>query len=250
MTVVNRIVNAAKETGGNLAAILARLPAAFGAGGGVKVDGSGTALPISAASLPLPTGAATAAAQTTGNDSLADIASDTLSINTHANSLDMKTPSLGQALAASSVPVVLTAIQIAQLAQTGQLPAALGAAVVAASVPVVNAVASTIQGLTLPVAGLQIKATPGTCFSCTWTNSTGGAVFIHFYDGNAQPSAGARPLWYSGSIASANVGSGGMGHITKGVPCPTVGILAILSSTQGTYTAVASTDFKYVFFFE
>lgn len=114
----------------------------------------------------------------------------------------------------------------------------------------VNAVASTIQGLTLPVTGLQIKATPGTCFSCTWTNSTGGAVFIHFYDGNAQPSAGARPLWYSGSIASANVGSGGMGHITKGVPCPNTGILAILSSTQGTYTAIASTDFKYVFFFE
>lgn len=39
------------------------LPAALGAGGGLKVDGSGTALPVSAASLPLPTGAATAALQ-------------------------------------------------------------------------------------------------------------------------------------------------------------------------------------------
>lgn len=39
------------------------LPAALGAGGGVKVDGSGTALPVSAAALPLPSGAATSALQ-------------------------------------------------------------------------------------------------------------------------------------------------------------------------------------------
>lgn len=36
------------------AAKTGQFPAALGAGGGVKVDGSGTALPISAASLPLP----------------------------------------------------------------------------------------------------------------------------------------------------------------------------------------------------
>lgn len=49
----------------------------------------------------LPTGASTLVAQTTGNTSL--------------NSIDSKTPSLGQALAASSVPVVLTAAQISTL---------------------------------------------------------------------------------------------------------------------------------------
>jgi hypothetical protein len=42
-----------------IAALAGGLPLALGAGGGVKIDGSGTALPISAASLPLPTGAAT-----------------------------------------------------------------------------------------------------------------------------------------------------------------------------------------------
>lgn len=42
-----------------LTSMIAQLPAALGAGGGLKVDGSGTALPISAASLPIPTGAAT-----------------------------------------------------------------------------------------------------------------------------------------------------------------------------------------------
>ncbi|HEX3486131.1 MAG TPA: hypothetical protein VHT51_13800, partial [Micropepsaceae bacterium] len=42
-----------------LTSVIGLLPAALGAGGGMKVDGSGTALPVSAASLPLPTGAAT-----------------------------------------------------------------------------------------------------------------------------------------------------------------------------------------------
>ena len=57
--------------------------------------------PISAASLPLPTGASTSALQTTGNTSL--------------SSIDTKTPALGQALAAASVPVVLTAAQLTTL---------------------------------------------------------------------------------------------------------------------------------------
>lgn len=49
----------------------------------------------------LPAGAATSALQTTGNNSLA--------------SIDGKTPALGQALAAGSVPVVLTAAQLTTL---------------------------------------------------------------------------------------------------------------------------------------
>ena len=44
----------------------------------LKVDGSGVTQPVSAASLPLPTGASTAANQATGNTSLASIDSKTL----------------------------------------------------------------------------------------------------------------------------------------------------------------------------
>lgn len=60
-----------------------------------------TTQPVSAATLPLPTGASTSALQTTGNSSL--------------SSIDTKTPALGQALAAASTPVVLTAAQITTL---------------------------------------------------------------------------------------------------------------------------------------
>jgi hypothetical protein len=55
--------------------------------------------PVSAASLPLPSGASTAANQTTGNNSLA--------------SIDTKTPALGQAAMAASSPVVIASNQSA-----------------------------------------------------------------------------------------------------------------------------------------
>lgn len=67
----------------------------------LSVDNSSVTQPISASSLPLPTGSSTSALQTTGNASL--------------SSLDSKSPSLGQALAAASIPVVLPSAQISTL---------------------------------------------------------------------------------------------------------------------------------------
>ena len=63
----------------------------------VAIASDQTAVPISAASLPLPTGAATAANQTTGNASL--------------SSIDTKFPAKGQANMASSTPVVVASDQ-------------------------------------------------------------------------------------------------------------------------------------------
>jgi hypothetical protein len=119
----------------------------------------GETQPISAATLPLPAGASTAASQSTGNTSLSNI--------------DTKTPALGQALAAASIPVVLTAAQQTALtppaAITGYATSAnqttgntsigsidtktpaLGQALAAGSVPVVLPVAQ-ITTLTPPAA--------------------------------------------------------------------------------------------------
>jgi hypothetical protein len=91
--------------------------AAFGVTGNpfFIAPGTGAVFPISATSLPLPTGAATSALQSTGNASLATIATNT--------------PALGQALAAASSPVVLPAAQITALTPptsvgiSGTLPA-------------------------------------------------------------------------------------------------------------------------------
>jgi len=67
----------------------------------VNIQDGGNSITVDATSLPLPTGASTSALQTTGNTSL--------------SSIDSKIPALGQALAASSVPVVLTASQLTTL---------------------------------------------------------------------------------------------------------------------------------------
>jgi hypothetical protein len=76
--------------------------------GGLRVDGSGVTQPISAVALPLPAGAATDALQTTGNTSLA--------------SIDSKTPPLGQAVSAASVPVVLASDQSPIVVETSPDP--------------------------------------------------------------------------------------------------------------------------------
>lgn len=108
-----------------------------------SIDGKITAVNTGAvvvSSSALPTGAATSAKQDTGNTSLASIDGKITAVNTGAvvvsssalpsgaatsakqdtgntsvASIDSKTPALGQALAAASVPVVLTAAQISTL---------------------------------------------------------------------------------------------------------------------------------------
>lgn len=120
--------------------------------GRLPVDGSGVTQPVSAASLPLPSGAATSAAQTTGNNSVA--------------SIDTKTPALGQALAAGSVPVVLTASQIttltplATVAVTGPLT---DTQLRASAVPVSGTVTANAGTGTMAVSGpltdTQLRAT-------------------------------------------------------------------------------------------
>lgn len=113
-------------------------------------------LPVSLASAPLPTDAAKETKQDTGNTSVA--------------SIDTKTPALGQALAAGSSPVVLTAAQLTTLTppaaitgyalEAGHLAAidtstakipSQGQALAAASMPVVLT-AAQLTTLTPPAA--------------------------------------------------------------------------------------------------
>lgn len=118
-----------------LSSLIALLPASLGGNGGLKIEGvsGGQAVPVSAASLPLPSGAATSANQQT--DALTDTQLRATAVpvsmsavptgaSTAANqateiaslaSIDTKTPALGQAVAGASVPVVLPAAQITTL---------------------------------------------------------------------------------------------------------------------------------------
>lgn len=112
----------------------------------LKVDGSAVTQPISATALPLPAGASTSANQTTGNGSLA--------------SMDTKTPSLGQALATSSVPVVLTAAQLSTLTPL--------TSVAVSNFPPSQTVAGTVSVSNFPAT----QAVTGTFFQTTQPIST------------------------------------------------------------------------------
>lgn len=81
--------------------VVSNFPATQPVNGTITANAGTGTFAVSAVSLPLPVGASTSALQTTGNTSL--------------GSIDGKTPALGQALAAASTPVVLTAAQITAL---------------------------------------------------------------------------------------------------------------------------------------
>lgn len=98
-------------------------PLSLTVAGALRVDGSGVTQPISAAALPLPSGAATSALQTAGNSSL--------------SSIDGKLPiTLGQKTSANSFAVVISSDQ-SPIAVTNSLSSA------AALTSVNNAITST-----------------------------------------------------------------------------------------------------------
>lgn len=74
------------------------LPAALGAGGGVKIDGSGTALPISAASLPLPSGAATETTLGTTNTEIGGLTETAPASDTASSGLNGRLQRIAQRL--------------------------------------------------------------------------------------------------------------------------------------------------------
>lgn len=119
----------------------------------LKVDGSAVTQPVSLASLPLPTGAATSALQTTGNSSL--------------SSIDGKLNSLGQKAMAASVPVTIASDQSALAISAVSLPLPTGAATEATlsslngKVTAVNTGAVVVSSSALP-SGASTEATLST----------------------------------------------------------------------------------------
>jgi hypothetical protein len=128
--------------------------------------------PVSASALPLPSGASTSALQTTGNSSL--------------SSIDGKTPALGQALAAASVPVVLTAAQLTTLTPPSTLTVTQG------------------TGSNLHVAVDSLPALP------TGTNSIGSVTVSNFPSTQAVTQSGT---WNVGLSSGANT----VGKVDQGV---------------------------------
>lgn len=150
------------------------------------------------------------------------------------------------ATGANPVPVQLSdGSAVFTGAKTGQLPAGLGTLVSSGSVSVVRSVASIDKQTTLATAGKVIKASAGICYGLTsYFNNTGGAIFFQVFNSTSTPTAGDRPDYFSASIASGTKSSLGFGITALGIGCPT-GITFAVSSTQDTFTAIASTAVIY-----
>lgn len=89
-------------------------PLSLTTAGALRTDASATTQPISAASLPLPTGAATSALQTTGNSSLSSIDTKLTTTNASLATIDAGIPAaLGQTTMSASMSVAIASDQSA-----------------------------------------------------------------------------------------------------------------------------------------
>ena len=161
----------------------------------------------------LPTGAATSTLQTTGNTSL--------------SSIDGKLPALGQALAAASIPVVLTAAQIStltplssvavtnigtfavQAAQSGTwnvgtITSITNAVTTKESPDATSTFAPTNDDSVAYEASTVTKASAGVIYSITGYNSRTSAQFIQIFNSASLPADTAVPVVIFTVPASSN----------------------------------------------
>lgn len=162
-----------------------------------SIDGKVTACNTGAvvvSSSALPSGAATSANQDTGNASL--------------SSIDGKTPALGQALAAASVPVVLTAAQVSTLTPPAAITGFATESTLStlnAKVTAVNTGAVVVSSSALPT-GAATESTLSTLNGKVTACNTGAVVV----SSSALPSGAATESTLStlnGKVTACNTGA-------------------------------------------
>ena len=228
-----------------------------GASGALKVDGSAVTQPVSASALPLPAGAATAAAQGTGNTSLASIdtklsgtilvdasahaqpvtgtffqatqpvsaaalplpagastAANQATANTSLASIDGKTPALGQATMAASTPVTIASDQSAipitgSITATNSANGATGSAVPAQATQVAGSDGTNLRAIKVSAAGVVSVDASGSTVPVSGT----------FFQATQPVSAASLPL-PSGAATSAlqTSGNSSLSSIDSKVP--------------------------------
>ena len=181
-----------------------------GTSNGLKIDGSAVTQPVSAASLPLPTGAATAAGQPTvagngsttsgqtGNLDMAAVTSSSpaytngqtnaLSLNT-AGALRVDGSAVTQPVSAASLPLptgAATAVNQTNGSQVTTLAAS------AANGAATNSACSAIAPASLTTAQ-TCKASAGTVYDIQITSNvaSGSGAYLKFYDAASPPTCGA-----------------------------------------------------------
>lgn len=184
-------------------------------GGAVVVDGSAATQPVSAASLPLPTGAATAAKQPALGTAGA-AAADVLTVQGIASMTALKTDGSGvtQPVSAASLPLPAGAATAAKQPALGTAGAAAADVLTVQGVASMTAIKVDGSGVTQPVSGtVTMTATAATTVSTTLTGSPPASQVIAAtakdYRGfTLRETAGSTAvvvLWDNASAASGTI---------------------------------------------
>lgn len=211
--------------------------------GMLRVDGSGVTQPISASSLPLPTGASTSALQTAGNSTLSAISLQlpaTLGQTTMANSLSVTIASNQSAVAVAS------AHDYAQGATTsGELGPLVQAAVTTAAPTYTTA---TTNPLSLTTAGalrvdgsavtqpISAAALPLPAGAATSALQTTGNTTLSTISGQLPATIGQHTMAASTSVTLAS----DQGPISVVATLSSTGTLSSVSLTTSTQVILAS----------
>lgn len=151
----------------------------------VVIASDQSTVPVSVASLPLPTGAATSAKQDTIIGHVDGIEGLLTTIDADTGSIDSKTPALGQALAAASVPVVLPAAQITTLTPPAAITGYATAAAQTDKSQFTKLTDGTDTALVTAAGELNVIATaqPGVDVGDVTINNASGASAVNIQDG-------------------------------------------------------------------
>lgn len=256
-----------------ITSLIALLPSALGAGGGLKVDGSGTALPVSGtvtANAGTNTSTAALALETGGN--LATIASD-LGAKTDAANTATDTTSVSgisiwkqvsksvQAMATSLSGTLTVAAHAVTNAGTFAVQAAqagtwnIGSITTLPALPAGTNNIGTVNSQTVPTTtgGLStyhlaaaastnatnIKASAGQLYGYMISNTSAAYSYVAFHNSASAPTAGASIFFKIGIPAggAANV------EFSNGVAFSSgIGITTVTGAADSSSTAVAAND--------
>lgn len=213
------------ESGGNLASINTKIPSNLTVTATrLLVDGSGATQPISAASLPLPTGAATSANQTTANTSL--------------NSIDTKLPTAATLADGTTNPSTSTfGSDLSNFNGTTWDRARniigatndTGVLATAEYISTSSNVTASFASSTALSPSIIAKTSSGNLYELTGYSTTAG--FIQIFNSTTVPADGAIPT-ISFAIEANN-------NFSRTLPKPirfSTGIVACFSTTQATKT--------------
>lgn len=178
---------------------------------------TGGPIPISAANLPLPSGAATGALQTTGNTSLANI--------------DTKIPALGQALAAACTPVVLPVAQITALTPPTS---------VTINNPLTLAAESgypMYRNPALTNTAVQVKASGGSVMGWNFINPNSVDVYVNFFNLASNVTVGTSPVLFKQFVPARGVNFLEVGLIPQEVFSVGISIACVTGLADNSNTA-------------